>query len=149
LTIELRNNIYGYVIGDAREHLHSKDIISWDKFQPQAMGLSQACRQLRREVLPLPQPDLDIVATGPMLKTYATVLLGEPHKVNGTLTWELVSGYYTFDILPLIRTLAACPNLVVKLSGTIMILTDPIDLLHSPDTNTEITATVKDGINAL
>jgi hypothetical protein len=28
LTIELRNLIYGHVIGDAREHLYSKDIIN-------------------------------------------------------------------------------------------------------------------------
>jgi hypothetical protein len=81
-----------------------------------------------------------------MLNTYATVILEQPDKVNGTLILELVSVQHTFDLLPLLHARAACAELIIILSGAMKINPDPINW---PEIDGELTETVKDNIEAL
>jgi hypothetical protein len=119
---ELRNRIYDHVLEPLKIQLlprptsrpSSTSITSWDKLIRKSLGLTQTCRQLREEFLPLHQQSTEIVIGSRFAQFYVNDAFADPTLATGVIGIELEP---VSDVIPLLRLCETTPHLNVKFYG--------------------------------
>ena len=132
MSQELRNRIYEYVIAQKRNRRPTEillipppyptksllscpgRLLSWSKLRRQTLGLSQTCRQLRREFLPLHQRIAPISISQTDVERYVTDFFPKDSQANGTLEIRL-SRPRKVSLLQLFKLIVRSPKFIVHL----------------------------------